>query len=208
MTIRPRFTVDNSCLTPYTSRLMSKGFTLIEIIVVLAVISILVAILTPTVLKFIEEAQEDRALADTRGISAGLNDLIKDTGQFPGNKTSKSFLCGTGDIASDTTATWATSSADCSDLSDHLIVNDPDGDGTPDEAGQDYRTSGKRRYRGPYVQSLNEDPWGNAYEVYAATLKGGNTNPTWVISAGPDAIIQTATTNTTLSGDDLGIRIK
>jgi general secretion pathway protein G len=222
MSIKPQLTIEShestvrcdspvpagtSCLAPRAFRPANKGFTLIEIIVILAVISILVAIVTPTVLKYIDDASLASAEADVKVINAALNDLIKDTGQFPGNKTSKSFICGAGDIPTDNTGTWATASGDCSSLQNHLIINDPDDNGTPGES-TDYRTSGRRRYRGPYVQNLNEDPFGNAVQVHAATLKGGNNNVTWVISAGPDSIIQTSTTATTLSGDDIAIRIK
>jgi prepilin-type N-terminal cleavage/methylation domain-containing protein len=186
----------------------AQGFTLIEIIVILAVISILVAIMTPTVLKYIEEAQLNRAEEDVKVINAALNDLIKDTGQYPGSLASQNFICGSGTIATAGATGWAASSAVCSSLTNHLVINDPDDDGTAGEATDDYRTSGRFRFRGPYAQSINEDPWGNAYEVNASTLVGGNTSPTWVISAGPDGTFDTSTTATTLSDDDIGIRIK
>ncbi len=198
-----------SRLTSRVSRLKDKGFTLIEIIVILAVISILVAILTPTVLKFIDDAQRSSAENSVQVLAASINDLIKDTGQFPGSKTSKAFLCSaTGDFATDSTSTWATSSAVCSNFFDHLIVNDPDGSGTPDESVSDYRSTGKRRHRGPYLSSTDEDPFGNVFQVNVSTLKGGDKNPTWVISAGPDGDFQTAATDKKLSGDDIGIRLK
>ncbi|MCZ6548237.1 MAG: prepilin-type N-terminal cleavage/methylation domain-containing protein, partial [Deltaproteobacteria bacterium] len=143
-----------SRLTSHASRLTDKGFTLIEIIVILAVISILVAILTPTVLKFIDDAQRSSAANSVQVLAAALNDLIKDTGKFPGSKTTKTFLCSAnGDFATDSTSTWASSSAVCSNFFDHLIINDPDGSGTPDESVSDYRTTGKRRHRGPYLSS-------------------------------------------------------
>jgi len=198
-----------SRLTARATRLTDKGFTLIEIIVILAVISILVAILTPTVLKFIDDAQRSSAANSVQVIAAAINDLIKDTGKFPGSKTSKTFLCSkNGDFATDSTSSWAGSSAVCSNFFDHLIVNDPDGNGTPDESVTDYRTSGKRRYRGPYLSSIDEDPFGNVFQVNVSTLKGGDKNPTWVISAGPDGDFQTAATAKEISGDDIGIRIK
>ncbi len=182
------------------SNFKNHGFTLIEVIVILAVISILVAILTPTVLKYIAEAQDNRAREDVKIINAMLNDLIKDTGKFPGSKlgSGKLFLVSPGTLVTSGT-TWATSAND-ELLSNHLIVNSP--------GGTAYPTSGKRRYKGPYLQGLDEDPWGNAYEINAEFLVGGNTSVTWVISAGPDGIFQTATTDTVLSGDDVGIRIK
>ena len=198
-----------SRLTSHASRLTDKGFTLIEIIVILAVISILVAILTPTVLKFIDDAQRSSAENSVQVLAAALNDLIKDTGKFPGSKTTKTFLCSAnGDFPTDSTSSWASSSAVCSNFFDHLIINDPNGNGTPDESVSDYRTSGKRRHRGPYLSSIDEDPFGNVFQVNVSTLKGGDRNPTWVISAGPDGDFQTAATDKKLSGDDIGIRIK
>lgn len=206
MTDRTSFSIEGLGFNPKTSRLMSKGFTLIEIIVILAVISILVAILTPTVLKYIAEAQTNRAEGDVKTISAMLNDLIRDTGQYPGNLLfTDTFICGPGTMPS-TGTVWCTA-ANSKQLSNHLIINDPDEDGNPNEATE-YRSTGNFRWKGPYVQGLNEDPWGNAYAINASTLVGGNTSPTWVISAGPDGVFQTATTATTLSGDDIGIRIK
>lgn len=202
MTMRPSLTITDSRLTP-------NGFTLIEIIVILGVISILVAILTPTVLKYIDEAQLSKAEEDVKVINATLTDLIKDTGQYPGDKASQIFICGPGTFATVGATGWAASSAVCSDMQNHLTINDPDDDGTPDESGDDYRTtSKKKKWKGPYVQSLGEDPWGNAYEVNGSTLVGGNSSPTWVMSAGPDGTFDTATTDTTLSGDDVGVRIK
>ena len=182
----------------------SKGFTLVEIIVILAVISILVAILTPTVLKYIDEARGDRAGEDVKSISAMINDLIKDTGKYPGNKleSGNTFLCSTGNVGL-SGQTWGTT-ADCEDLANHLVTNSPGTTATSD----DYPSSGKFRWKGPYITNLSEDPWGNGYQINASTLVGGNTSVTWVISAGPDGTFQTSVTATSLSGDDLGVRIK
>ncbi|MBI2989333.1 MAG: type II secretion system protein GspG [Deltaproteobacteria bacterium] len=204
-----------SGIMPGVSRLTSNGFTLVEIIVILAVISILVAILTPTVLKYIDEARDDRAHEDVKNVSAMLNDLIRDTGQYPGDLAGTNFICGPGTIASAGSTGWAANSAACTSgtgktnnsLSNHLLVNDPSEDGTTDSTG-DYRTTGKFKWKGPYVASTSEDPWGNAYEVNVSTLKGANTSPTWVISAGPNGVLDTSTSATTLSGDDVGVRIK
>lgn len=208
--------MDNSKTIARRSHLTAKGFTLIEIIVILAVISILVAILTPTVLKYIDEARQDRAQEDVKNINAMLNDLIKDTGQFPGSlAVPTGFICGPGTIASAGSSGWAANSAACTNgtgnqnnsLANHLTVNDPNEDGATNSTS-DYRTTGKFKWKGPYITSFSEDPWGNAYEVNVSTLVGGNTSVTWVISAGPDATFQTSTSSTSLSGDDIGVRIK
>lgn len=182
-----------------------NGFTLVEIIVILAVISILAAILTPTVLKYISDAQQSRAEEDVKVVSAVINDLIKDTGKYPGSMIgAATFLCGSGTLP--TTGTLV-ANGNCSTLSNHLLTNNPNGDATSDSTG-DYPTSGKQRWKGPYVQALNADPWGNPYLVTASTLVGGNTSPTWVISAGPNGTFNTAATATSLSSDDVGVRIK
>lgn len=192
---------------PDSRKLSSGGFTLIEIIVILAVISILVAILTPTVLKYIDDARTSRTEEDVKTINAMLNDLIKDTGQYPGNMLAgRTFICGSGTQPA-TGVVWCTA-ANFRALSNHLLINDPDEDGTANEATDDYRPTGKLRWKGPYLQTLNTDPWGNAYAINADSLVGGNTNPTWVVSPGPDGVFQTATTATSLSGDDIGVRIK
>ena len=197
-----------------------------EIIVILAVLSILVATLTPVVLKYVADAQLNRAKSDVSQISTAFTALIQDTGQYPGNSLADAnFLCGPGSIAAmDTGVTgWAanltgaaatsckTSAATSTldSLSNNLIVNNPNEDGTVGGA-TDYKTSGNKKWKGPYVQSLNEDPWGNAYQVNFSTLIGSDTNPTWVISAGPDAKFQTSASDSVLKSgsDDIGIRIK
>ena len=184
------------------------GFTLVEIIVILAVISILVAILTPTVLKYISESQLDRAQKDVTMINAMINDLIKDTGQYPGAKldttpTANTFLCGSGNVGL-SGQTWGTT-ANGETLANHLAINNP---GNTASTSDDYPSTGKFAWTGPYLTNLSEDPWGNGYQINASTLVGGNTSVTWVISAGPDGTFQTSVTSTSLSGDDIGVRIK
>ncbi|HEV8342311.1 MAG TPA: type II secretion system protein GspG [Candidatus Binatia bacterium] len=203
------------------SRLRSGGFTLIEIIVILAVISVLVAFLTPSVLKYIADAQSARAQSDIKTLQAVVNDLIKDTGQYPGAMmpATKTFLCGPGNIATAGATGWAASATPCTtgsgvfaspnSLANHLVSNDPSEEGTVGGAG-DYRTTGNFRWKGPYAQGVNTDPWGNAYEINVTTLVGGNTSPTWIISAGPNGTFETATTATSIAStsDDIGLRIK
>ncbi|MFB3108466.1 MAG: type II secretion system protein [Candidatus Binatia bacterium] len=189
--------------------LTNKAFTLVEVIVILAVVSILVAIVTPTVLKYIAEAQQSRAEEDVRNISVVLNDLIKDTGQYPGSKLpivatiQTTFLCGPG---TNLGGLWGDDTT-CADLIMHIVENDPSQDGTTGSTG-DYRTTGRRKYKGPYVQIINEDPWGNAYQINASSLIGGDTNPTWIISAGPNGTFETVPTATAIAGDDMGVRLK
>ncbi len=209
MNMRTRSTVAYLAPTNRASLLTNKAFTLVEVIVILAVVSILVAIVTPTVLKYIAEAQQSRAEEDVRAISIVLQDLIKDTGQYPGSKLpivatiQTEFLCGPGTKLG---GAWGDDTT-CADLTMHIVENDPSQDGTSGGTG-DYRTTGRRKFKGPYVQILNEDPWGNAYQINATGLVGGNTSPTWIISAGPNGIFDTGPTATAISSDDMGVRLK
>jgi len=200
-----------------------RGFTLIEIIVILAVLAILVATLTPVVLKYVDDAKLTRAKNDVTAISTAFTSLIQDSGQYPGPLTDADFICGPGTLATAGATGWAANlvgakATSCtltgntapagSSLAGHLIVNDPNESGTT--TATDYKTAGSNRWKGPYIQTLNEDPWGNAYQVNALNFTSAGTVPVWVISAGPDGTFQTSITATSIASgsDDIGIRIK
>ena len=61
----------------------SKGFTLIELAVVLAIIAILAAILTPMVTGYLDQARVARAQADARTIADAVKLYQRDTGRWP-----------------------------------------------------------------------------------------------------------------------------
>lgn len=91
----------------------------------------------------------------------------------------------------------------------HLFINDPLANGI---SGQDvdYRTSGAKRWRGPYLARLGLDPWGNAYIIHVGAMEaGGNPFPFpnsrgWILSAGPNGVLETAVDGDTLVSDDRG----
>ena len=60
-----------------------RGFTLIEVIVVLAVLSVLVAILSPRMFVYVDDANEIRAQGDADAIAAAIAKLYADTGRRP-----------------------------------------------------------------------------------------------------------------------------
>ena len=72
-------------------------------------------------------------------------------------------------------------------------------------------TRGRVAFRGPYLGSINEDPWGQAYVINALNLLRGSGNIGFAISAGPDGNLDTdrdQTGSLTVTGDDLVVRIK
>jgi len=212
-----------------------KGFTLLEIIVVLAVLGALAAMLTPVVFRYIDDANRTRAQGDTQTIAAAIQQMYKDTGRWPFYKVGTGALT----IAAATDAATLTSNPACSGaapaamscdttapvtgtgwgnfstvltsgLATQLITN---GITTP------YTTSGPRAWKGPYLDAIPAtDPWGRSYLVNIANADPnieGSTTQKWVIviSAGPDGNIDTAAdsvvnTNPAVAGDDVIARVK
>src|SRR5687767_2121899 len=61
----------------------NKGFTLIELAVVLAIIAILAAILTPIVTSYIDQARDVRGRSDVSAIAHAVMLYQRDTGRYP-----------------------------------------------------------------------------------------------------------------------------
>ena len=171
------------------------GFTLIEVVVVAAIIAILAGILVPIIFKEIDEARITRAAADVRSISTAMFIFKKDTAQWP-------YL-----------------SDDCSTVTTLLA-----GDGNPpsgDIAALGYDTSVTKSFnyylqsnngcypnwKGPYMAGVTADPWGRKNYVNAKQFPLP-TEPVWIISAGPNGILETPAASQTLVGDDIGLLIK
>src|SRR5438132_5469357 len=73
----------------------SKGFTLIELAVVLAIISVLAAVLTPIVVGYLDQARLARAQADVRTIADAIKMYRNDTGVYPFFDSSSDASTGT-----------------------------------------------------------------------------------------------------------------
>src|SRR4026209_2878473 len=96
----------------------TKGFTLIELAVVLAIIAVLAAVLTPMVTGYLDQARMARTQADLRTIADAFKMHQRDTGRFPiynatgypntvSNGTNVIFA-GPGNVPADT-ASWGLS---------------------------------------------------------------------------------------------------
>ena len=213
------------------------GFTLIEIIVVIAVIATLAAILTPQIVKNISESKIARAKNDLVVIAAAIGDFYKDTGKSPfysaaGSPADIYLLYGAnglpGGSSGGSSNYWRNDSgwgaANKDTLEDQINYNVPG-----------YSLTGESAWRGPYLPAITADPWDTHYAVNIAHLATPNINPAdgpgnfacWALSAGPNGIWETSIDQGNIAGqagssnyppqlnnlnlatgDDIGIKLK
>ena len=189
------------------------GLTLIELIVVLAALAIIVAILIPTVISLPEQAEELRAKNDARAIGEAIQNLHKDLAKWPvyasspltpANATLQRLISAgnaPGVSGAPGTADWV-DAANTDDIDDHLATN------RLSDASQ-YPVTGEFAWRGSYLAEAPEDPWGNRFIVNVRWLQpGASPNVVWVLSAGPNKIIETTFAQPSLAGDDIGFRLR
>jgi len=205
----------NPCSAP---RNRERGFTLVEVIVVLSVVLLLSGIAVPLLTSYIEDARRTRAEAECKVLGAALMSCWKDVGVVPArsdlgvNGTVSVLLSGpTKPTVNPWNAThqWATDgmSATLGDVLDnHLLRNTPNG-----AAGGAYPVTGSNRWRGPYTNGPAPlDPWGRPYIINVRSgwsIDATNYKRLFVLSAGGDGIISTVYTamaTTAITGDDVG----
>jgi general secretion pathway protein G len=65
------------------AREAQAGFTLVELLVVLAILGMLVAIATPQVLKYLGKAKTDTAQIEIKSMATALDLFLVDNGRYP-----------------------------------------------------------------------------------------------------------------------------
>ena len=100
-----------------------KGFTLIEVMVVVVILGILAAVIVPNIMDEPEKARINKAKQDIRALEEALNRYKLDNYDYPSTEQGLESL-----------------------------VTKPGG--TPEP----------KRWKGPYVKKINEDPWKNPYQ--------------------------------------------
>jgi len=187
-----------------------KGFTLIEVVVVVAVIAILAAVLTPYITKYIDDSKVAKARNEAQVIAAAVTNAYKDLGRWPNRINATTDYGGLYTGATTPAAAffgaatgWTAAGAGWNALDTHLVTN-----------GHTYPATGDTRWAGPYAVTLPVDPWGRPYVINAANFTSATTPPTpvWVLSAGPNGVINTSIATTPAAsvtgGDDIGFRVR
>ncbi|MGD9547322.1 MAG: prepilin-type N-terminal cleavage/methylation domain-containing protein [Candidatus Krumholzibacteriia bacterium] len=207
-----------------------SGFTLIEIVIAVAIVAIFAAAISPMVFRHLEDAKVSRAQNETETISTALLGYYKDTGRWPftnangptGNAVSRVVsstvlptVAGPGAGAgADNWGTFGTAKQ----LGDYLYYNNPDNDSSAtgnnaNQANQDWDTNGRNAWKGPYLDNYElTDPWGNGYVINSRYFPGGAyagavRHKVFVLSAGPNGTWETPFNDATtedVMGDDIG----
>ncbi|MEZ4387273.1 MAG: prepilin-type N-terminal cleavage/methylation domain-containing protein [Candidatus Krumholzibacteriia bacterium] len=207
-----------------------RGFTLIEIVIAVAIVAIFAAAISPMVFRHLEDAKIGKAQNEAETIATAVLNYYKDTGSWPytnangpaGNAVSRvisstTVAVGAGPSAGAGAGNWGTYGT-AKQLGDYLYFNNPDDDSSATGAGanqnnQDWPTTGKFAWKGPYVDSYEIlDPWGNAYVINSRYLPGGVyagavRHKVFVLSAGPDGRWETGYADGStedILGDDVG----
>jgi type II secretion system protein G len=111
----------------------SSGYTMIELLVNLAIIGILTAISISTYITYKEKAKVARVQADLKNIHLAMEALAADTERWPGPNTIG------------------------------VTADDEIWDLTTPEAGLLSATGAFINWKGPYIQAIPKDPWGSDY---------------------------------------------
>lgn len=210
---------------------MSKGFTLIELMVVLAIITLLSAIVAGNLGGMTERTRVSSANADIKMFEDIFSIFVVDNEEFPNrNSTTKNYytLLFSGQSDNDGTALTAVvmkdkqgidnSHSGVLDVADfpvikrdnlynHWVVNNRSYPGIK-EHGPKGAAYG---WNGSYLKLQSTtmlDPWGNSYII---TFKdqgeqGNGTVRIFILSAGPDKIMDTdPATAAVIDPDDIGV---
>jgi prepilin-type N-terminal cleavage/methylation domain-containing protein len=198
----------------------NSGFTLIEMAVVLGIIAILAAILTPMAVAYIDQARITRAEADVRNIAKAYRLYYRDASFWPVYNTRTLANAGTPSINCQITgptllnptsnqANWSSSTGlNCTTATMQFMraLLNVNSLAFPTTNVQ----NGALAFHGPYVDGVDSvDPWGNPYVVNSKALDN-TTQLKWAIaiSAGPNGTLETdpwqnKSGSLTVSGDDI-----
>jgi type II secretory pathway pseudopilin PulG len=171
-----------------------RGLSLTEVTIMLSVLSVLTAVLTPTIGDYVNDARQIKASDDVKVLASTFSRFAFDVPQnrnLARSWATAQLLVGPGDApdtAEGSDAAWAApvDGEQVGELEDHLMVNTP---GYPTrQAGPRYVAGG---WRGAYLSELTPDPWGHRYAINVQSFSSG-TADVIVLSPGPNGVVETA----------------
>ncbi|HEY2988022.1 MAG TPA: hypothetical protein VGL11_09870 [Candidatus Binatia bacterium] len=212
-----------------------QGFTLLELVLVSGIIVLFISLLVPLGRESSDQAGIVRAKTDTFAIATALSSFFSDLDHFPScngsdcatlndaanNLRFLAFCRGAESCAATypMAPSWNLEknqerSPARNNAYNHLVVNSP-----PGPFAKGYREG---QWKGPYLGNVGLDPYGKAYIVHIGAMEkkgcpaGSGGEPPfcfapvrgakgWILSAGPNGILDTAPNATVLAGDDIGM---
>lgn len=196
-----------------------QGFTLVEIVVVIAVVLLLTGIAVPMISGYVEDGRRARAQSEVKTLAASVEMFYSNTSLWPARDASgtdnRLYVLTSGPtpvtaannpwLSTHAWITWA-SGAQGDTMDNHLVLNQPKA-----TAAAAYPTTGEVAWRGPYSDGTPLDPWGRPYIMLVRSAFDGNATNykrVMLLSAGPDGRIDTrqqARSTDDFRGDDIGI---
>lgn len=135
----------------------ASGFTLVELLVVVAIISILAAIVVPNVAKYILRAQVARAEEEVHSIELALTSILSDTGV----RDMRHMFTPGFDYQG-----WVASSQVYNDFYELLRT------GRSATIVASFRPEVAQKLGTSYLADIGKDPWGSLYRVFPGPWRG------------------------------------
>ena len=183
--------------------LEQRGLSVVETTLVLTLLAMLAAIVFPHVTRRIEKGDTPQAVADCHRIAGALALFRADTGfaacGFKGAPT-YGWLRGVGTAPHFEHRPEGNAGSLAWFLNENLM-------------------GGGLEWHGPYLPDLRPDPWGRHYVVFVkpwwperddrrSSLVSARPAQVWVLSAGPDGVLQTRADDLAPVGDDVGVIVE
>lgn len=196
---------------------LNKGFTLVELLVVMAIISILAAIAVPNVQKYISRGRATQATSEIQNIELAITAMLSDAGRsniLDLFDVDEMGTLVTPNVNINRPDTWAI--GDFENLTELFTdrmyrlmkrgrgaATDPD---NPSNSIPGYNEDAIRNLGSSYFAELDRDPWGNLYQFYPGPWRAANGPNVFRIYLPPTATdVVPGESSGAIDGDDLSL---